>query len=165
MYFDCSPYEDGETYLAADTSIKCEGPEAGPYFDSLGYVSFMSILFPLGIPLYYLVALLKVRQSLNTPLSIILKDRDYVTTFALAGHRFVEEGASLMEARDAMKKGWVRRNPKLAASLEGKDYKVNPYRRILTFVHPYRRILTFPVAFVFPLSAFCTTSDPTPGTV
>jgi hypothetical protein len=26
MYFDCSPYEDGETYLAADVSIKCEGP-------------------------------------------------------------------------------------------------------------------------------------------
>jgi hypothetical protein len=25
MYFDCSPYEDGETYLTADVSIKCKG--------------------------------------------------------------------------------------------------------------------------------------------
>jgi hypothetical protein len=79
----------------------------------------MSILFPLGIPLYYLVALWCIRRSLNTPLPIILKDRDYVNTFALAGVRFAEKGESLMKARAARKKEWVRRNPELAASLQG----------------------------------------------
>jgi hypothetical protein len=129
MYFDCSPYEDGETYLAADVSIKCAGPEAGPYLDSLGYVSFMSILFPLGIPLYYVFALYNVRGAINTPLSSILKDTDYITAFALGGHRFMDReghlmtGKQLTSAQKARKEDWTRSNPALAASLEGKDYK------------------------------------------
>jgi hypothetical protein len=57
-------------------STKCAGPEAGPYFDSLGYVAFMSTLFPLGIPLYYVLALYNVRGAINTPLQSILKSEE-----------------------------------------------------------------------------------------
>ena len=110
-------------------SIKCDGPEAGPYLDSLSYVSFMSILFALGIPLYYVLALYKVRGAINTPLPSILKDKDYITAFALAGHKFIDNegkrmsGEQLGSARKVVRDDWVQRNPELAASLEGKDYK------------------------------------------
>ena len=135
MYFDCSEYEDGEVYLAADVSIKCDGPEAGPYLDSLSYVSFMSVLFPLGIPLYYVLALYKVRGAINTPLPSILKDKDYITAFALAGHKFIDNegnrmsGEQLGSAQKVVRDDWVQRNPELAASLEGKDYK-SQYERV-----------------------------------
>ena len=65
QYFDCSPYEDGESYLTADVSIKCEGPDAGPYRASLGYVSVMALLFPLGIPMYYMIALFHMRARID----------------------------------------------------------------------------------------------------
>jgi hypothetical protein len=89
----------------------------------------MSILFPLGIPLYYVLALYKVRGAINTPLPSILKDKDYITAFALAGHKFIDNegkqmsGEQLSTARKVVKSDWVQRNPELAASLEGKDYK------------------------------------------
>jgi hypothetical protein len=47
----------------------------------------MAILFPLGIPLYCVLALYKVRVAINTPLPSILKDTDHITAFALAGHK------------------------------------------------------------------------------
>jgi hypothetical protein len=85
MFFDCTRYEDGETYLTADPSIKCKGDEAGRWGDSLSYVVAMSVLFPLGIPLYYLIALRGVRNHINPPMSSILKDKDYVSAYALYG--------------------------------------------------------------------------------
>jgi hypothetical protein len=97
MYFDCSPYEDGEMYLTADVSIKCEGPDAGSYIASLGYVSFMSALFAVGIPLYYVLALKEVRHAIMPPLQSILKDRDYVAAFALGGLRLLDEEGTEMK--------------------------------------------------------------------
>jgi hypothetical protein len=85
MFFDCTRYEDGETYLSVDASIKCKGDEADRWGDSLPYVISMSVLFPLGIPLYYLIALRGVRNHINPPMSTILKDKDYVSAFALSG--------------------------------------------------------------------------------
>ena len=129
MYFDCSGYEDGETYLAADVSIKCEGPEAESYVASLGYVSFMSALFAVGIPLYYVLALKAVRNAIKPPLQSILKDRDYIAAFALGGLRFLDEegaemkGTQLHSAQQAAKQEWVRLNPELAATLDGIDFK------------------------------------------
>jgi hypothetical protein len=84
----------------------------------------MAILFPLGIPLYYVFALYRVRVAINTPLPSILKDKDYITAFALAGHQFKDMSEEkLSSARKAVRDDWVRRNPELAASLKGKDYK------------------------------------------
>jgi hypothetical protein len=129
MYFDCSRYEDGETYLAADVSIKCEGQEAGAYVASLGYVSFMSALFAVGIPLYYVVALKAVRNAIKPPLQSILKDRDYIAAFALGGLRFLDEegaemkGTRLHSAQQAATQEWVQLNPELAATLDGIDFK------------------------------------------
>jgi hypothetical protein len=85
MYFDCSLYEDGETYLVADVSIKCKGLDAEAYAASTSYVAFMSVLFPLGIPLYYLWSLYRMRNFIDPELSCILKDSDYATAFALSG--------------------------------------------------------------------------------
>jgi hypothetical protein len=129
MYFDCSPYEDGEMYLTADVSIKCEGPDAGSYIASLGYVSFMSALFAVGIPLYYVLALKEVRHAIMPPLQSILKDRDYVAAFALGGLRLLDEegtemkGTQLRSAQQVAKQKWVRLNPELAATLDGIDFK------------------------------------------
>jgi hypothetical protein len=44
MYFDCAQFEDGETYLMADPSIKCTGSY---YEDSVWYVTLMSVLLQL----------------------------------------------------------------------------------------------------------------------
>jgi hypothetical protein len=129
MYFDCTPYEDGELYLTADVSITCAGPEAGPYLGSLGYVSVMSILFALGIPLYYVLALYNIRGAVNPAMQSILKDTDYVKAFAISGKKFVDRegnpmtGRHLASAQKAVTEDWARSNPELAASLEGKDYK------------------------------------------
>jgi hypothetical protein len=87
MYFDCSMYEDGNVYLAADVSIKCDGLEAGPYQESFYYVLFMSVIFPLGIPLYYLLSLNSMRNIINPPLPNVLKDQNYVGAFALGSLR------------------------------------------------------------------------------
>ena len=62
-------------------------------------------------------------------------DKDYVAAFALAGNKFLDdkgkklEGKALREAHKAVKEDWVRRHPKFAASLEGKDYK-SEYERV-----------------------------------
>merc|ERR1712070_1019306 len=73
----------GETYLTVDPSIKCEGLEASRWKDGVTFVTFMSILFPLGIPLYYMVALLGVINHVKPPMSAIFKDKDYVSAFAM----------------------------------------------------------------------------------
>ena len=99
MYFDCSRYEDGETYLAADVNIKCEGQEAGPYKASLPYAVFMSVLFPLGIPIYYFVMLYRHRSAINPPLAAVLKDRDYATAFAMSGHQMYTDSNGVLWTR------------------------------------------------------------------
>jgi hypothetical protein len=76
MYFDCLLYEDGNTYLVADVSVKCAGPEAVPYLGSFYYMLFMSVIFPLGIPLYYLLSLYAIRGIINPALPNVLKDED-----------------------------------------------------------------------------------------
>jgi hypothetical protein len=79
--------------------------------------------------LYYVLALYNVRGAINTPLPSILKDKDYVSAFALGGHCFVNKegkkmkGQELSHAQEALRADWVENNPELAASLEGKDYK------------------------------------------
>jgi hypothetical protein len=180
MYFDCSLYEDGETYLVADVSIKCKGLDAEAYATSAGYVAFMSVLFPLGIPLYYLWSLYRMRNFIDPGLSCILKDSDYATAFAVSGvytytdeksgtiwtkkpkkaetrehkaeepkvsrrtsifetlfkkrsadswiMRFENKGQEmnaeqLSSMKDVLRKEWTQKNPALAKSLEGKDYK------------------------------------------
>eukprot|EP00935_MAST-01C_sp_MAST-1C-sp1_P000497 g497.t1 len=133
-YFLCLDFEDGESYLAIDVSIKCKGPEAGPHEDALIYVSFMSALFLLGTPLAFLLALLRT-HAINPPLQAIMKDRDYVSSFALCGRRFVDaqgealRGQRLTAARDETKRKWIKNHPDLAVSLEGKDYRAQFERK------------------------------------
>eukprot|EP00935_MAST-01C_sp_MAST-1C-sp1_P001281 g1281.t1 len=118
------------------TSAKAKGTakydwidEAAPYADTMPYVSFMSLLFALGIPVYYITALKSVKKAINTPLRNILKDKDYVSAFATSGIPFVDDtgsplqGERLQTAKHAAKEQWIQQNPELASSLEGKDYR------------------------------------------
>ena len=110
-------------------AIKTKGPAAGAWNASLPFVTAMSIIFPLGIPLYYVLKLLKVKNVINPSLRCILKDSDYVTAFAVAGHQFKDRngvhltGMALEQAKAAETVVWVQNNPELAASLRGKDYR------------------------------------------
>ena len=58
-----------------------------------------------------------------------------MTAFALAGNKFLDdkgnklEGKALRDAHKAVTEDWIRRHPKFAASLEGKDYK-SEYERV-----------------------------------
>jgi hypothetical protein len=89
-YFDCHRYEDGETYLVPDVSIKCDD---SVYLDAKNYAIFTSLLFPLGIPVCYMVALVLNYGVICPRLESILKDKDYATAFALASKRscFVDD--------------------------------------------------------------------------
>jgi hypothetical protein len=127
MYFDCSPYEDGEIYLVPDANIKCTDDT----YNGINwyYVALMSLLFPFGIPIYYFCALYARRALLNPPLKVILEDKDYVSAFVHSGRQYSDgmggklTGKQLTHAKEAARDKWVRQNSELAASLEGKDYK------------------------------------------
>jgi hypothetical protein len=99
-YFDCHRYEDGETYLVPDVSIKCDD---SVYLDAKSYAVFTSLLFPLGIPVCYMAALLFNHGVICSRLESILKDKDYVTAFALASKRscFVDDQKTAWKIRIA----------------------------------------------------------------
>jgi hypothetical protein len=128
MFYDCKLYEDGERYLVADPSIKCDSDrwETNQY-----YVHTMSILLPLGIPCFYLYTLYKHRRIINPSLQSIQKDKDYVRAFALAGKKVYLcgtsgrrlEGEALSSAQKQATQEWEASNPELCQVLAGQDYK------------------------------------------
>eukprot|EP00935_MAST-01C_sp_MAST-1C-sp1_P000003 g3.t1 len=127
LFYDCQLYEDGETYLVPDPSIKCTDSE---YKSTTPYVSVMSILFPFCIPAYYLYTLAwKAKALVNPELRHILKDKNYVRAFALAGRTFTNadgtpmEGAALEKAQCQAETEWTKHNHKMYTSLVGQDYK------------------------------------------
>jgi hypothetical protein len=126
MYFDCTEFEDGETYLMADPSIKCTDSY---YQDSVWYVALMGVLLPFGIPCYYSYALYCNRGVVNPVLKKVLKDKDYVQAFACAGVSFLGpdgeklKGDALVGAQHTAINEWKAANPALYKSLEGKDYE------------------------------------------
>jgi hypothetical protein len=143
----------------ADVSIKCEGPDSGPYKASLGYASFTAVLFPLGIPMYYMLSLFRMRAAINPSLHVIMKDKDYIAPWACPpGRIFIDElgqpmkGKQLLGARNVAKQEWVRRNPKLAACLVGKDYtsqfeqrqKRDGYKKAKDFIQRKARASSIP---------------------
>jgi hypothetical protein len=118
IYFDCSLYEDGETYLVADVSIKCKGPEAEAYAASGSYVAFMSFLFPLGIPLYYLWSLYRMRNFIDPKLSCIVKDSDYAAAFAVSGVYTYEDESGIVWTKKPKKRKETRRTSILVSTLD-----------------------------------------------
>ena len=72
LFYDCRSYEDGEKYLVPDPSTKCTDPA---YLQARPYVVVMSVLFPLGIPLYYMLILYQAKAALNPSIQNIFKDK------------------------------------------------------------------------------------------
>lgn len=64
--FSCETLDDGVSYLTADYSIQCDNNIE--YNSYRIYAAFMIIVYPFGIPLLYLLALLHYKDKIN-PLS------------------------------------------------------------------------------------------------
>lgn len=93
----------------------------------------MSVLFPLGIPIYYLLVLYRHRTLINPPLSAILKDRDYVAAFALSGRRKYIDNRGVAWKKTVPSVGpptKTRRSSSLAEALRSS---------LADFLHPRRR--------------------------
>ena len=85
---------------------------------------------PIQVPLYYMHALIGKRKAINPPLHSILKDKDYIEAFALAGKKFTIGnnkvklvGKEMRSAQEKATAEWIREHPELAATLRGADYK------------------------------------------
>ena len=63
--FNCQQFGDDLTYyLARDQSIDCSSDERKLY---QSYAMFMILVYPFGIPAYYLYVLLQQRQRIQSP--------------------------------------------------------------------------------------------------
>jgi hypothetical protein len=60
----------------------------------LGCASFTAVLFPLGIPVYYMLSLFRIRMraAINPSLHVIMKDKDYIAPWTCPpGRIFIDE--------------------------------------------------------------------------
>jgi hypothetical protein len=125
LFYDCRLFEDGETYLVPDPSVKCTDID---YIATIPYVTACALLFPVGIPFYYMYQLWLAKDLVNPAVRNILKDTNYVRSFALAGVHFTEDGKKqtgkrLARAQEEALAKWIKENPKMYTSLAEKDYE------------------------------------------
>ena len=73
--FSCdSDFDDGQSFLRLDYSIKCQGPTYNFFFY---YAIAMIFVYPIGVPLFYAVSLWRVRKVLDpSPTRLAMGVRD-----------------------------------------------------------------------------------------
>ena len=65
--FPCTPFHDGEqkmSFMRADHSIACSGPDSKKYEDIRTFAMVMVLVFPLGVPLLILALLAQRREAI-----------------------------------------------------------------------------------------------------
>mmetsp|Transcript_13524 Transcript_13524/g.22246 ORF Transcript_13524/g.22246 Transcript_13524/m.22246 type:complete len:364 (+) Transcript_13524:290-1381(+) len=71
--FVCETFEDGTQALVADSSVICYTPLHITY---IVYASFMVLIYPIGLPVFYTFHLHRCRDSINPKDSLVIRDED-----------------------------------------------------------------------------------------
>eukprot|EP00937_MAST-01D_sp_MAST-1D-sp2_P005361 g5361.t1 len=145
QYYDCVNFEtDPKTYLAVDPKIVCTADTGDAAVDSILtarydsfrlYANVMSLLYPVGVPLAYLLLLRRHRSEINPPPSLedasALSDnvRGGAPVWTGSGRRFTLSALGENSDRDTRAKkraAWERK------VMEGRED--NPNIRHLAFL-------------------------------
>jgi hypothetical protein len=71
--FVCESFDDGSSYMYADYSLSCQTQLHEQY---VIYAAVMVIVYPIGIPLFYLYLLWSNLSSINPPTKRVVKDAE-----------------------------------------------------------------------------------------
>lgn len=80
--FACETFDDGNSYLIADYSINCDTPEHSFY---IAYASIMVLIYPVGVPLTYLILLRLEKDKVNPRTELVVRadERDLVSDIVI----------------------------------------------------------------------------------
>ena len=92
--FVCEKFEDGKSYLVADSSVECYNDTHRSY---VIYAGMMILLYPIGIPAYYAYHLTHNRNLINPATALVVRDEEVDIVSAVV---IQEEKIKLRETYD-----------------------------------------------------------------